>query len=61
MTTGASDIHISHRARPLGVFGSKARHIKTGRANEVVRLPIQMATSRHMAPDEAGRFRAPNH
>ena len=29
----------------------EARHIEAGRANEVVRLPIQMATSRHMAPN----------
>jgi NitT/TauT family transport system substrate-binding protein len=46
-----SQVHVSHRTRPGGVFRSKPQQIETGRAYEVVHLPVQMATSRNMAPN----------
>jgi hypothetical protein len=51
MTTGASDIHASHRAWPVCVFRSQLGQNEAGQVNEVVDLPIQVTASCNMAPN----------
>lgn len=51
MTTGASDIRVSHRAWPVCVFRSQLGQNEAGRVNEVVHLLIQVTASCNMAPN----------
>ena len=53
MTTGTSDIHVSHRTWPACVFRSEINQIEVRRADKVVHFPIEMTASGNMGPNRS--------
>ena len=43
--------NVGHRTRAGGIFRSQPQNIEPGGADEIIHLPVQMATSRYMAPN----------